>query len=142
MYSAAVRTARGWLQAIPISVSGRNCLSIGCGEVGFSVSGQVLIDGKPLYWGWLTLVPHDLNLPTVTSYMGWNNLGKFEIGEKSGPVPGKYHAEVRRVAKDFSDKTSGSYSMEDAELLPTSGRPSISLDITEGENEINIDVKS
>lgn len=107
-----------------------------------AISGNIAVDRRPLFWGWLTLIPEDPNSPTVTSYMGWNEEGKFEFDATNGPAPGRHRVEVRRVATNFSDKTGGTYSIHDAELItPADGR-SIDLDITEGSQPITIRLRS
>ena len=80
-----------------------------------AIRGTVLLDDKPLYWGWLKLTPEDPNAPVVTSYIEWGKQGKFSVAESAGPVAGKYRVDVYRVASDFSDKTSGGYTLTDAE---------------------------
>ena len=106
------------------------------------VSGTVLLDGKPLYWGWVTLIPeNDLNPPAM-SYMGRRNEGKFKITADVGPSIGRYRVEVHRVAKDFSAPTSGSYSIEDAERF-TKASPNgeeIVVEIVPGTNQLKIEV--
>ena len=91
-----------------------------------------------MYWGWLTLIPKDTNAPTVSSYVDWNKKGEFKIDAQHGPVPGVYRAEIRRVARNFEDKTSGAYTMEDAELFPVAGM----IEIVAGqENRFDIRVR-
>ena len=102
-----------------------------------AISGVVTVDGDPLFWGWLTLVPVEENHPVVTAYIEWNNKGKYAIDSAHGPVPGKYRVEVRRVATEFNDQKGGSYSMHDAELLPYT----TTIEIGEGKHEFDIHVK-
>ena len=101
------------------------------------VSGQVLLDGKPLYWGWLTLLPQDARLPVATAYMGWKAEGKFQIKAEDGPAPGRYKVEVHRVSKDFSEQQSGAYSMRDAEVFEAE-----MVEIKPGMNELKVEVGS
>ncbi len=106
------------------------------------VSGTVLIDGKPLYSGWVTLIPENDNNPLAISYMGRRNEGKFEIVADVGPSVGWYRMEVHRVAADFSDPTSGSYSIEDAEIFSKTspGGDDLVVQIVPGINELKIEV--
>lgn len=85
------------------------------GQSRVPIKGTVLLDGKPIYWGWLKLTPEHPNSPVVTSYIEWGKQGKFNLTAAEGPVPGKYRVTVFRVAGDFSDKTSGAYTLADAE---------------------------
>jgi acetyl esterase/lipase len=102
------------------------------------VSGSVTVDGQPLYWGWLTLLPEDDSLPTAVSYLDFNKKGAFEIPPEAGPCPGTHRVEVHRVSTDFTDKQSGTYSMEDAEVLVLEG----TVEIEPGSNQIDVAVSS
>ncbi len=104
------------------------------------VSGSVLLDGKPLYWGWVTLIPEDANKPPAMAYMGRQSEGMFKIEAEVGPSVGRHRVEVHRVANDFSAPTSGSYSIENAELF-TKASPAgddLVAQIVPGLNELNI----
>ena len=106
------------------------------------VSGTVMLDGEPLYWGWVTLIPEDNRNPPAMSYMGRRSEGTFKIEAATGPTPGRYRVEVHRVAKDFSSPASGSYSIENAERF-TKVSPEgddIVVEIVPGPNELNIEV--
>ena len=106
------------------------------------VSGTVMLDGEPLYWGWVTFIPEDNRNPPAMSYMGRRSEGVFKIEAEAGPAPGRYRVEVHRVAKDFSSPASGSYSIEDAERF-TKASPEgddIVVEIVPGPNELNITV--
>lgn len=106
------------------------------------VSGVVSIDEKPLYWGWITLTPEDANHPAATAYMGWRSEGKFTIPADVGPSVGRYRVDVHRVATDFSEPTTGSYSMEYAEVftMTSPGGEPIVVEIRPGENALKVDV--
>ena len=106
------------------------------------VSGAVLLDGEPLYWGWLTLLPENENNPPATAYMGRRNGGKFKIEAAVGPSVGRHRVEVHRVATDFLAPASGSYSLENAEKFtkksPAGG--GLFVQIAPGVNEITIEI--
>lgn len=106
------------------------------------VSGLVTLDEKPLYWGWLTLIPEDGNHPPATAYLGWRSEGEFSIPANLGPSVGKYRVEVHRVATDFSEPTTGSYSMQDAEVYTSTspgGKP-IVVEIAPGRNVLKVEI--
>lgn len=103
-----------------------------------ATAGRITVDGEPLYWGWLTLIPKDPNAPVVTSYLGWQDNGKFEIDAAHGPIPGRYTAQVRRVATNFTNKKAGVYSIHDVELFDE-----LTVDINRDNHEdLAIDVTS
>ena len=106
------------------------------------VSGTVSLDGQPLYWGWVTLIPEDARNPPAISYMGRRSEGTFKIGSDVGPSVGTYRLEVHRVARDFSAPTSGSYSIEDAEKFtkPSPSGEDLVVEIVPGINEFKIEV--
>lgn len=103
-----------------------------------AVAGEVTVDGKPLYWGWLTFVPEDERLPTAVAYLDWNAKGAYALSAEAGPCPGPYRVEVHRVATDFSAKQSGAYSMDDAEHLVMAG----TIEIAPGSNTLPVAVTS
>ena len=107
-----------------------------------SVSGAVSLDGKPLYWGWVTQIPEDDNLPPASAYMLWRQEGKFTINAERGPCPGRYRIQVHRVAADFSEPATGSYSLEDAERFTKSspGGDDLAVDVTPGANDLKIEI--
>ena len=106
------------------------------------VSGTVLLDGEPLYWGWITLIAEDDRNPPAMSYMGRRSEGSFTMAAEVGPTPGRYRVEVHRVAKDFSSPASGSYSIENAERFTKSspGGEDIRVEIRPGPNDLKIEV--
>ncbi len=106
------------------------------------VSGTVLLDGKPLYWGWITLIPENDRHPPAMAYMGRRGRGTFKIEGNAGPSAGRYRVEVHRVANDFSAPASGSYSIEDAEKFTKAspGDADIVVDIVPGINELRIEI--
>ncbi len=79
-----------------------------------AVNGNVRVDGKPLYWGWVTLDPEDPNRPTSAVYLHFEAKGKLEIDTAHGPTLGKHRVTVHVVSTDFSAPKSGAYSVEDA----------------------------
>ena len=112
------------------------------GDERAAVRGAVLLDGEPLYWGWLTLLPENDNHPPATAYMGRRAEGKFEIAAAVGPAVGRYRVEAHRVAADFSAPTSGAYSLEDAEKFTKSSPAgdAIVVQIAPGVNELKIEI--
>ena len=106
------------------------------------VSGTVMLDGEPLYWGWITLIPEDDRSPPAMSYMGRRSEGTFKIAADVGPSPGRYRVEVHRVARDFSAPASGSYSIENAERFTKTspGGEDIRIQIGTGPNDLKIEV--
>jgi len=72
-----------------------------------SVAGKVTIDGRPLFIGWVALIPVDEpNLPSASVY--WNDRsidrslhGTYQIEPRFGPVPGRYRVEVRQLGWDL-----------------------------------------
>ena len=106
------------------------------------VSGTVLLDGEPLYWGWVTLIPEGNRNPPAMSYMGRRSEGAFKIAADVGPSPGRYRVEVHRIAKDFSAPATGSYSIENAERFTKAspGGEDILVEIVPGLNEFKIEV--
>lgn len=103
-----------------------------------AVSGEVTVDGQPLYWGWVTFLPEGDSPPTAVAYLDFNKKGAFEIPAEAGPCPGTYRVEVHRVSTDFTEKQSGRYSMDDAERLVFEG----TVKIQPGSNEISVAVSS
>jgi len=105
-----------------------------------AVQGTVELDGEPLFWGWVTLIPMNEHAPIARAYVHRRSSGVAEIDEAHGPFPGKHRVEVHVVSREFSAPKSGSYSMEDAEryVHPTPGASEpIVVDIVPGE-EIHI----
>ncbi len=102
-----------------------------------AVRGEVTVDGKPLYWGWVSLQPEDPTLPAAVSYMGWDAGGRFEIPAEDGPTVGRYRATVHRVSKDFTEKRDGSYSTDDAESWAAG-----IVTIEPGENVLELEVET
>jgi acetyl esterase/lipase len=107
-----------------------------------AVNGTVLLDGKPLFWGWVTLIPEDDHAPIARAYVHRKSTGEFTIDQKHGPFPGKHRVEVHVVSRDFSTPKAGSYSMENAEKYthpaPGSSAP-ILVDIVP-EEEIQLEI--
>lgn len=78
------------------------------------VRGKVLLNGDPLFWGWVTLIPEDPHAPIARAYVHRQSSGEFRIDQLHGPIPGRHRVEIHVVAEDFSAPQTGSYSMEDA----------------------------
>lgn len=125
---------RGWLR--------RQGLLTGAERA--EVRGAVLLDGEPLYWGWLTLLPENENYPPAMAYMGRRSGGKFRIEAAVGPAVGRYRVEAYRVAADFSAPASGSYSLENAEKFTRESPTGDALvaHIAPGVNELKIEISS
>ena len=85
-----------------------------------AISGNVVVEGKPLFWGWVTFIPRDKNLPTRACYVHQSDSGAFQLSESKGLAPGVYSVEVRVVAARFDQPKDGAYSIEDSRLY-TSG---------------------
>lgn len=77
------------------------------------VEGTVMVNGKPLGHGWLTLHPQDERQPIVAAYVGKKD-GKFVIDAKHGPYPGRYRVEAHVLSTPASDMKIGKTSLEDA----------------------------
>ena len=76
-----------------------------------SVRGTVTVDGEPITWGGIALIPEDPNAPVARTYTN----GKFSIDAEHGPVPGTHLVEVHLLSRDFSTLSSGNYSMTGTE---------------------------
>ncbi|MDG2071931.1 MAG: alpha/beta hydrolase [Pseudomonadales bacterium] len=104
------------------------------------VTGTVSIDGEPLYWGGITLIPEDPNAPIVWTHAR----GEFNIDVANGPVPGPHRVEVNILSRDMSDMASGRYSMESIEhytkASPDASGP-LMVEIT-ADKEIQISIVS
>jgi len=105
-----------------------------------SVTGVVMIDGKPIHRGWVTLMPEDASLPVATSYITDKAQGKFTIDAKYGPCAGKHHIMVSEVAQEFLTVPS----MEDARTFSSSkpGGEKMSVMIEEKPTAMEVSVQS
>jgi len=78
-----------------------------------AVSGTVTLDGTPLFWGSITLIPEDKSLPPAFTQFSRSS-GKFSIDAKHGPCPGTYRVVVYEMANDSKPAMSGQYSIDDS----------------------------
>jgi len=103
------------------------------------VKGTVTIDGAPLVWGGITLIPEDPNAPITWTHSAG---GHFSIDAAHGPVPGLHRVEVHILSKDLSNLQSGNYTMDGSESYtkssPSAAGP-LTLEIVP-DNEIKIDI--
>ena len=101
-----------------------------------SINGTVTVDGKPLFWGWVTFVPHDERQPIRAAYIHQSEDGTFKLPETRGLTSGEYDVEVRVVATSFEKPKDGAYSIEDTQLHSTgpNGRP-IAIEVSEGKTK-------
>ncbi len=86
-----------------------------------SVTGEVMIDGKPIHRGWVTLMPEDETLPIASAYITERAAGKFTIDAANGPCPGKHRIIVNEVARQFLTVPS----MDDAKRFELDGTVTI-----------------
>jgi acetyl esterase/lipase len=108
------------------------------GKKRIAVQGSVTIDGKPLSWGGITLIPEDPNAPVA-----WvHSTGEFSIDAANGPVPGPHRVEVHILSKGFSHMKTGTYSMDQAESYrkPSPGAKEPLLVDIAADQEIQISV--
>jgi acetyl esterase/lipase len=82
------------------------------GSERIAVKGAVTIDGGPLAWGGIALIPEDPNAPIVWTHSAG---GEFSIDAAHGPVPGPHRAEVHILSKDLSNLQSGYYTTDGSE---------------------------
>jgi len=116
-----------------------------------AVTGRVIVDGEPLLWGWVTLIPEDDSLPVAATQPYVTQDGTFELDDSHGPCPGRHRVEVRLVAKDVgqsrdpSSWKDGSYSMDDVETYvkaePEATEPMI-VDIGPDHCELTIEIRT
>lgn len=78
-----------------------------------AVTGNVTLDGKPMYWGSVTFEPLDPTLPVAFVQFARNG-GKFSIDAAHGPCPGLHKVVVYQIATDAVPAMSGAYSVDDA----------------------------
>ena len=101
-----------------------------------ALKGSVTVNGKPLFWGWVTFFPSDDMHPVANAYMGWKGKGEFVIDAVDGPCLGKHRVEVYEVATEFVDPKSGAYSMKDAKRYETT------IEITDSNKDaLTVDVR-
>jgi acetyl esterase/lipase len=126
--------AAGWLR--------RSGFLTGKGRV--AVAGQVRVDGQPMPWGWVTLLPEDERCPIATAYLGKPG-GRFAFDERNGPCPGRHRVELHIVSGAGADMKIGKTSLADAYVLrrpaPGAAAP-IVIDVSRGAPPVAIDVQS
>ncbi len=105
-----------------------------------AVQGRIIINGDPMFWGWLTLIPEDVRHPVVCLYLPQGSEGRFETDHTKGPVAGVYRAEVHILATDFAEPQSGNYSMADARHISQQQGEPITLDLSSDTGEILLDL--
>ena len=103
-----------------------------------SVKGTVTIDGEPLVWGSIMLIPNDPNAPIAWTH----STGSFSIDAAHGPAPGPHRVEVHILSNDLSNLQSGEYTMKDSVSYtmasPRATEP-ISIEIS-ANKELQIDI--
>jgi len=94
------------------------------------VSGTVLVNGKPMRWGTIALVPEDPNAP-----VGWAMIsnGKYDIPLKRGATVGECLVEIRTLGSVEPRPT-----IENVERLD---RMALRAKVAEAENTIDFDLR-
>lgn len=95
------------------------------------VSGTITIDGQPLAWGQLVLLPEDDVRPTAMSMV---SRGKYAIDEAHGPVPGGHRVSLVNLGGFVPRPT-----IDDAYELDTE---SIRVEVAPGENVVDLDLRT
>lgn len=97
-----------------------------------AVQGQVSLDGQPLRWGTITLVPQRKTMPVIAAMI---NRGKFRIPADSGPQVGQYSIEVRSLGDVRPEPT-----IDDVQTLTHS---TIQYQVSaDGPNQIQLELTS
>lgn len=102
------------------------------------VSGRVLVDGEPLYWGAVTFLPEDSRLRTGMAAVSRGKHGNFETSSSNAVSEGTYRVVVHRFANDWSEARLGNYSVPGADRweLPDA------IDVREGMEPIEISIET
>jgi len=79
-----------------------------------AIDGQVLLDGKPVGLGWLSLIPERRQSPAVRVRLTGDNRGIFRLNAENGPAPGPHRMVLYVVSKRYPADSSGDYTMENA----------------------------
>lgn len=107
-----------------------------------AISGQILIDGKPLNRGWITLVPLDSpNKPVACCYMNHRQDGKFTLPADDGPCVGPHRIEVRQLALEQT----GMPTLEDSVLFTKASkdeREEMRYEVKAGENQLKVEIRT
>ncbi len=81
-----------------------------------SLSGSILLDGKPLVRGSVIITSlDDLNAPPVIIYQnnsGTGELGRYSVPQNEGPVAGRYKIEVRQGATRWTSNSRDPFMIE------------------------------
>jgi acetyl esterase/lipase len=107
-----------------------------------AISGQILIDGKPLNRGWITLVPIDSpNKPVACCYMNHRQEGKVVLAAADGPCVGPHRIEVRQLALEQV----GTPTLEDAVLFTKAtkdAKEEMRYEVKPGENQLKVEIRT
>jgi hypothetical protein len=107
-----------------------------------AISGQIMIDGKPLNRGWITFVPLDSpNKPVACCYMNHRQEGKFVLASGDGPCVGPHRIEVRQLALEQLNTPT----MEDAVLFTKAtkdAKEEMRYEVKPGENPVKVDIRT
>jgi len=101
-----------------------------------AVTGEIIVDGKPMYSGSVTFVPKDPINPPAFTNVGRGS-GKFKIDEAHGPCPGTYSVVVYQLGTDAVKPMTGEYSIDDAVRYDLPG----TIEVKPGMEPIAISVK-
>jgi acetyl esterase/lipase len=112
------------------------------GKARASVEGMITIGGKPMYIGYVTLVPVDsANDPVACGMVsGWVEMGKYQVPAKHGPASGKYRVEVRHTALAPSTEPVLMEEVRYTKLTPNG--EAMAVEIKPGGNVIDLDIIS
>jgi acetyl esterase/lipase len=107
-----------------------------------AISGQILIDGKPLNRGWITFVPLDSpNKAVACCYMNHRQDGKFMLAAGDGPCVGPHRIEVRQLALEQV----GTPTLEDVVLFTKANKEAkeeMRYEVKSGDNQVKVDIRT
>ncbi len=107
-----------------------------------AISGQILIDGKPLNRGWITLVPLEApNKPVACCYLNHRQEGNFTLAAVDGPCLGSHRIEVRQLALVQLNAPT----LEDAVLFTKAtkdAKDEMRYEVKAGENQLKVDIRT
>jgi acetyl esterase/lipase len=104
----------------------------------------VQVDGKPLHWGWITLIPENTNLPIAARLIDSGARGHVAFDLETGPCAGRYRLEAHLLGTPDANLKTGEPSLLDPVAIRTAspGDPKpIWVDVKAGQ-PINIDIKT
>jgi acetyl esterase/lipase len=78
------------------------------------IHGEILLDGKPVGLGWLSLIPHQQQAPMARVRVTAASQGQFALAAAKGPTPGRHRMVLHVVSRKYPADSSGSYSMDRA----------------------------